>query len=317
MLGSAGWLVGVRERVGSSPWVGAGRLIKSGGGYYFVCGVRSGGGAECRDTRVHSLPEEYRRSTVRRPVGDGFVQVAQGGFTACGLRTDGSVSCWDAWELDPVPVGVVPVGGWGELSAVAVGYGNTVCGLKVDGVVFCVDVRVPSGGEPPEEGFEPWPGERLKRVSMTLGSLCGLALDGSLHCLGRIASDLRQWGSGSGGADRVTEVDETSGWRGSVRGWVRVEGDYAELSVGGELSEEYVCLVRVDGEAECIGSDWFRMDPELGRDYGTVSPPPGPFVDVVARYYTACGLRPGGEVDCFGYRGDDAEPDGVFVSFAK
>ena len=280
-----------------------------GGGYRFVCGVRSDGGAECRDTRPHDVPEERRRDAVRRPVGGGFAQVVMSPYTACGLKGEGSVVCWDAWEQDPVPVGVEPFGGWGELAAIAVGYLATVCGLQADGAVLCVDVPGSGSGEQPQEGFEPWPGERFKRIAMADESLCGLALEGALHCVGGIAGSLRVWELESGGG-RVTEVDETDGWR----GWVEVDGDYAELSVtDGGYTGGIVCLVRADGEIECISKfvDW------RGNDYGLRSPPSGPFVDVVVQRYTACGLRPGGEVDCFGYRSDEADTHGVFVSLAK
>ena len=252
---------------------------------------------------------------MRRPVAGEFAHVALGDWTACGLSVRGSVACWDPWEQDPAPVPVAPARGWDELATIAVGDADTVCGLEADGAVLCVDIPAPDSDEQSDEGFEPWPGQRFKRVSMSdqeRGSVCGLALDGSLHCLGRIASELRQWGSRFA-VGRVVEVDETSGWG----GWVRVDGDYAELSIAGFSSDEYVCLVRADAEVECLGDLTYATGPVKGEDYATLSPPPGPFMDVAAQHYTVCGLRPSGEVDCFGHRSDEFEPDGEFVLLAK
>ena len=47
---------------------------------------------------------------------------------------------------------------------------------------------------------------------------------------------------------------------------------------------------------------------ELGADLQLIDPPSGPFIAVEAGVRRACGLRPGGEIDCWGIDDEASTP---------
>ena len=102
---------------------------------------------------------------------------------------------------------------------------------------------------------------------------------------------------------------------------VSVEGEGGFVSVSAGWA--YTCGLRVNGSVECW--EWladYSWSPDRGRGWGWVEgsssliPPEGEFVVVDAGWGYACGLRPSGEVECWG-RNPSATlppPRGVFVS---
>ncbi len=198
------------------------------------------------------------------PDGFGGVGVLATGINhTCGLRQDGTASCWgDDYRGQATP----PPGTFIELSA---GFEHT-CGLRGDGSVVCWGSGYTAKeGEPPP----PPPPSAMSGAFTTLAS-------GTSHTCG-VRARAHPWQYPEG---------NVACW--SANGWGPTlppppAGDFAALSLG----DDFACGLRADGRAECWG----------GIDPATV--PAGAFIAVTAGARHACGLRADGSVQCWGDNG--------------
>ena len=242
-----------------------------------ICGLRVGGELVCWN----------EEAVFHRPPVGSFVALDAGGGEACEPRSGGRRICWDAGAA----CGVRSGGGmrcWGAGASdwsppdgayVSVSVGSAhACGLLVGGEVACWgDDHVRDAS----------PGGAFTAVSAGTDFSCGLRLGGEVVC----------WGS-------------NADWRASPP-----PGRFASISAAGG----FACGLRADREVVCWGDDsasasrcrsstaW-RLDSDQCRSDGRggrVTPPPGPFASISVAEGYACGLRPDGEMVCWGdNRGD-------------
>ena len=211
-----------------------------------------------------------------------FVSVSAGAFYSCGVRTDGSVECWDN---DGYGESTPPAGSFMSVSA---GWSHS-CGVKTDSSVECWGGGGNFGQSPPPDG---------SFVSVSAGTWhgCGVKADGSVLC----------WGSDDDGEstppdDSFASVSAGGGHTcgvkigGSVLCWGSDDdgestppGDsFASVSAGGG----HTCGVKTDGSVACWG----------GNDDGQSTPPSGSFASVSAGLVHSCGVKTDGSVVCWGF----------------
>jgi hypothetical protein len=66
-----------------------------------------------------------------QPPGGVFTHIAASNVNACGLRPGGSVECWGAALISPLPAGTyLHVDGYDQ---------RRYCGVRDDGIIFCWD----------------------------------------------------------------------------------------------------------------------------------------------------------------------------------
>jgi hypothetical protein len=142
------------------------------GGAYFFCGLETAGhAAVCWEPR-------YQGEGVQINSGP-FVAVDTGRFFACGLRPDGSVSCWSA----SIPPGISDSSTYGQLSPppgpfVELSVGEFhACGRRADGHVDCWGADTYGQSTPPA-------GVAFTHISAGSYHSCGILPDGSALCWG-------------------------------------------------------------------------------------------------------------------------------------
>ncbi len=242
-----------------------------------ICGLRAGGELVCWN----------EEAVFHRPPPGSFVALDAGGDEACVPRLEGRRICWDA---------------------------GAACGVSLDGGVRCWGAGA-SGWSPPDGAY----------VSVSVGSAhaCGLLAGGEVACWGD-AGDAPPGGAftavsaGTDFACGLRPGGEVVCW-GSNAHWRASPppGRFASISAAGG----FACGLRADGEVVCWGDenalafrcrhstawsltkagslwdlDRCRSDDRGGR----VTPPAGPFASIAAAGEYACGLRPDGEVVCWG-----------------
>ena len=226
----------------------------------------------------------------------------------CGVRTDGSVTCWGANPPDPsAPAGGtftqtsdlcgITTGGeivcWGtgqysranrpeqappgRYMQISAG-GFHACGLRTDGAVRCWGHGYGSGPAPPDTAFA--------QVSVGATHPCGVTTEGRLECW-----DRRYWGP----------APAVEGWQAPEPSELP-EGRFVSVSVGGvRLDDSVACALHADGTLACF-------------DYsGPVTAPGGSFREVSVGRRQICGLRTDGTIECWGWHDDDPArpaPDG-------
>ena len=209
-----------------------------------------------------------------------FSAVSAGGFHSCGLRTDGTITCWGgrAWDF-----GQTEAPG-GVYSAVSAGWLHS-CGLRSDGTITCWGKN--------DEGQSEAPGGVYSAVTAGLGHACGLRSDGTITCWGgNYAGQSEAPGgvysavSASGLHSCGLRSDGTiTCWGDNIDGQTEVPGGtYSAVSAGWL----HACGLRSDGTITCWGSDWQTEAP--GSVYSAVS----------AGQHHRCGLRSDGTITCWG-----------------
>lgn len=236
-----------------------------------------------------------------------FTALSVGDFQ-CGIRKDRALRCtyegWDPKVHRWVPDYVTDPPA-GEFAAVSVGGGNA-CAIRVGGALVCW------GDEDPRTGFEPLPASpagEFVSVAVSDWHACAVRVGGEVVCWG---DDAFGQASPPAGIFRTVAVATyySCGLRddGEVACWGLRSGDtsnrqYAWNSYGGlwpsgpfqtlEISRLWprICAVRAgSGEAVC----W-------NDGTATHRPPEGAFVALEAGAWATCGLRAGGEVECWGH----------------
>ena len=210
-----------------------------------------------------------------------YTAVSAGVDHSCGLRTDGSITCWghNGNGQAEAPEGVH--------SAVSAGWRHS-CGLRSDGTITCWGANVGGRAEAPEGVYT--------AVSAGGGHSCGLRSDGTITC----------WGHNDNGqteAPAGTHTTVAAGWShscglrsdGTVTcwGWNHYgqadapAGQYTAVSARGEHS----CGLRSDGTITCWGEN----------SLGQADAPAGRYTAVSAGENHSCGLRTDGTISCWGF----------------
>ena len=267
-----------------------------------------------------------------------FTAVAAGGLHSCGLRTDGTITCWGAnhqGQASPprgrftavaaglghsCALGTDPtIICWGRVAsvrasatvpfnAVAGGDGH-LCALRTNGTIICWGSN--ANGE-----THPVPVGRFTAVAGGGGHSCGVRTDGTIEC----------WG-----ANRVGQSDAPA-------------GQYTDVTAGSWHS----CGLRTDGAIECWGANDFEQTTAPTRtghytivggsdryecrryladrtiicwgttDFGQADAPDGQYTAITARGNYSCALRTDGTITCWGRNnyGQTEAPDGQFTAIA-
>ncbi len=247
---------------------------------YVACAVTAKGYLECEMS-----PEEMPRE-------DGFVDMSTGLMGGCGLRADGTSSCWGQSEATHVPPGL-------RLKFLDIG-SSTACGIRDDDALVCwtgdqVDVidgsflhvsvvfnfwcAVETGGEImcSTTQIQP-PAGKFKNVSFSIiyhsweVVLCGVSAEGDLTCR------------------EVTDGEDREVWSPS--------GTFVSVSNGGE----FACGLRDDGKVICSEFEGIYKpeDEEMEREEIDIEPPDERFVSISASSEGACGITVDGRIRCWG-----------------
>ena len=242
-------------------------------------------------------------------VGPGtFTAVSVGGLHSCGLRTDGTVTCWGQDEEGESWTRLTEHGATdspsGSFSAVSAGWAHS-CGLRTGGTVACWGNN--------RDGQTDAPSGTFAAVSAGRAHSCGVRADQTATC----------WGSG-----RFGQTDAPSGSFSAVSaGSVNSCGLRADQSIvcwghdgGGRLDvpsgsfssvaargNEHYCGLRTNGSIVCWGARaWSGTLPDA---------PSGSFSAVSTNTGLSCGLRTNGSVTCWHTRSywREAAPTGTFT----
>ncbi len=253
-----------------------------------TCGITENGHVCC-------WGQDYYQAGI--PLGGDFASVTLGGGSACALDGGRVATCWGLPE-QPTSEPVESVAVWG----------SAVCTAALDDQrVACVGNESSPGGEGALLGTRPSDVLRELDVDRTIG--CGLNVDGTAACWGdlfweEIPSAVPQ--PASVFIDIQTSADATCGLteEGAIECWggvaVSPPADVAfsmfRLGTGGLL-----CALDDEGGVRC----WWPN----GASWPMDEPPSGAFIDVAVGSGHVCGIRLGGEIECWGLSAEgEGEP---------
>jgi hypothetical protein len=232
-----------------------------------------------------------------------FVAVSAGYDTACGLRTDGSISCWEFAALDQ------PTSYPGKF--VSFTAGGPVCGLKADGTLACWGNTIAGEDSPP-------PGTYTNVASYAWYGCAVRKTDGTIACWGQYLSPASVQGetfvsislSVSSGTDFACGVRTDS----TLACWAAMiplgpatppAGTFTQVSAG----DGYGCAVRTDGTIVCWGG---AVDAKLSSPPASSSVTAGQaetFSAVSTSNGWVCALRkPDGALVCWGVHAGEYAP---------
>jgi len=233
-----------------------------------------------------------------RSTTDTFRAVSASDAYACGLRTDGTITCWG---LDSLGQTSAPSG---TFTAIDTSDGRA-CGLRTDGTVTC-------WGAYYEIGEAHAPTGTFTALAVRQLDSCGLRTDGTIACWANgplYDVSLPDPPSGtfseiSGGAafcglrtDRTIVCWGESRWLTNVP-----SGTFTAVSAG----FPHACGLRTDGTVTCWG---------YGVENWLWDVPSGPFAAVSAGVDRACGLCTDGTIACWGHPVDaQSVPPGIFTA---
>ena len=232
--------------------------------------------------------------TSSAPESDApFSRVAVSANHACGLRTDGIVTCWGAdWSGRTTPPDA-------RFSSISAGDAHN-CGVRTDGTIACWGVNWT--GQPPPDG-------QFSDVAAGGRHTCGVRADGTITCWGN--NDRGQTEAPDGEFSDVTagnehscalRADDTVACWGTGSRTNAPDGEFSDVAAGGR----HTCGVRADGTVACWGHN----------NSGQTSAPDGEFSDVSAGSQHSCGLQTDGAVRCWGnpWYGQSVAPRTTFIS---
>ena len=221
----------------------------------------------------------------------------------CGVRTDGSVTCWGANPPDPSE----PPGGTFVQT-------SNLCGITIGGEIVCWGTGQYGHANRPEQA----PPGQYTQISAGEFHACALRTDGRARCWGRGYGNgptppptaFSQVSVGTTHPCGITTDGHLTCWDRRYRGPAPdvegyrapdpaelPEGQFARVSVGGvHFDDSVACAVGTDGTLAC----W---------DYGgPVAAPDGTFRDVSVGRDQTCGLRTGGAIKCWAWDNNDPVP---------
>jgi alpha-tubulin suppressor-like RCC1 family protein len=243
---------------------------------------------------------------IAAPQAFAYKQIAAGGYHTCGLKNDGSVTCWGAGTTNAGDESeyqhgqsIAPSGTFTQISA----GGSHTCGLKSDGSAVCWGLNV--------NGQTTIPSGMFTQLSAGLYHTCGLKSEGSAVC----------WGNDTGGqtttipSGTFTQLSvggfhscglKSDGgaicWGLNVSGQTTIpSGMFTQLSAGGS----HTCGLKSDGSAICWGDDYD----------GQIKAPSDTFTQISAGARHTCGLKSDGSAVCWGnnMNGQTTIPSGTFT----
>ena len=260
-------------------------------GWSFTCGLRLGGEVECWGGGFN---EGYE------PPGGPFERLVSAGYV-CGIRPGGRAECWndsDPEEYDPrkyetwwIPYDPKEHSRYVDPDPPGVNFRmlSWRCGVDYDYRVLCWKNVLD------EDEILPTPEGEFTWVDYDSTQACAVRrADSGLFCW-----DLETMEELPAPEGVFREVDMSNDRdcglliSGEIRCWGQVEGSppppEGQFKALSEF-DSFFCGVRVeDGTLEC----W----PDVT---GRTPPPEGEFADVSIARYHACGLRPSGEIECWG-----------------
>jgi alpha-tubulin suppressor-like RCC1 family protein len=190
--------------------------------------------------------------------------VAAGGSFSCALTVDKKTICWgqnNQGQVSPAPA----------LDTLAIGFGQlNGCGVAVQ--------RATCWGSSITQVKDEIPNILVKEVSMGVGPVCAVALDGRIVC----------WGSGGLCLSAQCETAP--------------DGPFVHVTTGGS----HACGLRENGTAVCFG----------GNEKGELNVPDTTFAQIDAAQDHTCGVTTAGNIVCWGdptFKRLDA-PGGTFKS---
>ena len=268
---------------------------------------------------------------IELPAAVRFTAIDAGYGHTCGLRADGTVSCWGANHLGQADAPD------GQFLAVSAG-GDLSCAIDRDLVVACWGATYLGLSDVPEGQFQ--------SVSAGLRHACGLRIDGTVICWG--SNYIGESDAPNGQFEAVTAgfgISCASGdaglacWGDGSEDEELPEGGFVTLAAG----TGHICGLREDSTVTCFGGDFdgqsdapdgrFRSVSAGGehtcglyenqtivcwgnsRD-GRIDPPRGQFLAVTAGSTHSCGVRIDGTAVCWGDTADarSRAPEGQFTS---
>ena len=257
--------------------------ISAGAGPCILLALRPDGGLECwwydREERIEVQESEFDSESgvvvqpgIWRQGGQFTIRdgAPEGIFTSvdhrCGIRTDGTIACWDGWEWD-VPDQLVSDTPEGTFTSIAASDSNA-CAIRTDGTIACWD-----GWEwdVPDQLVSDIPEGTFTSIAVGNGYGCAVRSDRSLTCWG----DPR-WGDPRWGRDGYDYVGEPT---------TVPPGTFEAVTVG----SGHACAIRTDGTIACWGANAWGW---LGVPHGTftaidTSPPTWPEGSCGVGGYTA------------------------------
>jgi hypothetical protein len=249
------------------------------------------------------------------------VQVSAGRYHSCGLRDDGSVTCWGSGTYAQTTPATNPGRVYLQISA----GGYHTCGVFdcLSGYV-CTVGNVACWGRDVEEQSSPPINTPYVQIEAGRWHTCAVTTEGTIDCWGDDGSDQSTPPANSnweffqvsaGNVHTCALYDCTAGpgefcpeaniecWGGNFQGQTDhpVNFVYSQVSAGAF----HTCAVRENGTVDCWGSD---TDDQA-------SPPAGSFVKVAAGGYHTCALTTDGSIVCWGddSLGQATPPDGTFT----
>lgn len=235
-----------------------------------------------------------------------FAAVSTGLSSACGIDTDGRLTCagevskdigWPIFDTEVERVG-------GRFVNVAVG-GGTVCGLLADRTLRCGGMNEYRQAEPPAGTYQ--------SIALTGTRACALATDGTLVCWG--ANDYGesdapdgayvQFALNGANACAVAAGGTIACWGGDLYGQSDPPpGSYSHVTVG----DRHACAITARNTVVCWGSN----------EFGQADAPEGAYTQLTSGAGHSCALRVDGAVKCWGrneYNQADA-PTGTYTHLA-
>lgn len=240
--------------------------------------------------------------TEPTPGAAGWNTVDAGTKHTCGVRSNGTVTCWGSntdWQEKYSGQALPPTGTFGSVSA----GGYHTCGVWTDGTVACWGSNDHGQAAPPQGAF--------RSVSAGDHYTCGIRADASLACWGwnghgqaaPPTGSFQAVSSGNHHACALRADGRMNCWGWNEFGQATApSGSFSSVSAGLFHS----CGLRMNGTITCWG----------GNEAGQATPPPGPFVSVSAGGGSTCGVRPDQSIACWGanQHGQAAPPPGSFES---